>query len=166
MLLATLSTLISSIALIGVAVSLLLQARQLRSGQVQSTADSQRELMKFALEYPAIVGQLAGAKNLDDFTKQIALNWHMSHLETCYLNNTVAEKQLRRLVALIFSNEFARAWWKAYGISYDDSATSRRERDFFAIVNAEFKRSVLASEPATTGARLAEESPEPSPPAS
>jgi hypothetical protein len=131
-----------------------LQARQLRSAQIQSTAASQIELIKFGLDYPAIAGELIGVDNPNDFTKEVALNWHMSHLETSYLNRTVSEKHLRNTVALLFSTDFARGWWEREGESYDDAATSRREREFYAIVNAEFERSKLASKRGDTGAAL------------
>jgi hypothetical protein len=59
MLIAIVSTLISSVALLGVAISLFLQARQLRASQIQTARASQMELMRSALEHPDLVAETA-----------------------------------------------------------------------------------------------------------
>jgi hypothetical protein len=149
---ADLSTLISSIALVGVALSLYLQGGQLRSSQTQATTAAHIELMKFGLQYPAVAGDLVGVKNPDEFVRGVALNWHVSFLQESYSNKTITDKHLRSIAGLIFSTDFARNWWTMVGNSYSDAATSRREKRFFTIVNEEFQRAKLASE--ITGAEI------------
>jgi hypothetical protein len=142
----TLSTLISSIALVGVVISLYLQARQLRSAQVDSTAISQRELMNFALEHADVYGRLTGIKNPDDLVEQVVLNWQFYHIRTSYMNSTIPDGQLRKAVLTFFSTEMACKWWATAGQSYMGGRMARREKKFIAIVNEEFQRQKLASE--------------------
>jgi hypothetical protein len=152
MLLSLLSTLISSIALVGVAISLYLQGRQLRSAQVQSTAASHIELLKFAIEHPTLAGELAGNDDPDDLAKQVALNWHISYLQMAYSNKSITDQYLRSLAKYLLSTNYARSWWAGPGQSYGNAAT-RSDRRFFAIFNEEFLLLKAASEAADTGFR-------------
>jgi hypothetical protein len=129
MLIATISILISSIALVGVAISLILQARQLRASQLQAHNNAQLELIKLAVANPAIAGELSGATDLDAFLKRVYLNWHFSFLSMSYQIKTISDPALREVVKRIFTGEFARAWWTYAGPAYRVGATTRRRRD-------------------------------------
>jgi hypothetical protein len=157
MFLATLSTVISSIALIGVAIGLYFQSRQLRSAQVDSTAASQRELMNFALSHLEIYGRLVGVKDLDELGEQIVLNWQFDHLRTSYMNRTVSDERVHSAALVILSTDMARRWWATAGQAYAEAATSRREKKFFAIFDAEFQRRKLGSEHADTQTRASDD---------
>jgi hypothetical protein len=163
---ADLSTLISSIALVGVALSLYLQGGQLRSSQTQATTAAHIELMKFGLQYPTIAGDLVGVQNSDEFVRGVALNWHFSFLQASYSNKTITDKHLRHIVGLLFSTDFARNWWTMVGHSYSDAATSRRDKRFFAIVNEEFQRTKLASEITNAEINMPDKPADSSPPSS
>jgi hypothetical protein len=139
MLIAVVSTLISSIALIGVAIGLLLQARQVRASQLQAHNTAQLELIKLAVENPAIAGELSGATDLDAFLKRVYLNWHFSFLSMSYEIRTISDPSLRVTVKRTFTSEFARAWWAYAGPIYQVGATSRRKKKFYVIVDEEFQ---------------------------
>jgi HAMP domain-containing protein len=127
-LLAVVSMLLSSIALIGAAVSLALQGRQLRANQVQVAHSSQLELMKIGLENPAVIAEigLAGTSPL-------------------------SKPHLQRLAREIFAAKPARGWWTLARESYHSDVTSRRQRVFFDVVDEEFQQAALASRPAKNG---------------
>jgi Family of unknown function (DUF6082) len=147
MTLAVLSTLISSVASVGVAVSLLLQARQLRANQIQIAHASQLELMKLGLSNPSIIANLGfsvGADDADTFVKYIYLNWFVTHLSMSYDVKTVSNTHLRRLAEELFVTYDSRKWWTSVRSSYDDGATSRRQREFFAVVDGAFQRAESA----------------------
>jgi len=152
MLIALLSTLIASIALVGVAISLLLQARQLRTNQLQATYTAQVELIKLGLDNPSLSAGLAGFTDTEDFVKEVSLNWHISYLAVSYEIKTMSEPNLRRMLGDLFASEDSRMWWARVGYTYDDGATSRRGKNFFAIVNEEVRQASLTSESAGTGA--------------
>lgn len=140
MFIAILSTLISSIALVGVVISLLLQARQLRANQIQVTRASQVELLKFYFDNPAMAAELVGANDSKEFTKDIVTNWYVTHLALSYENRAVSKSRLQNIASDLFKSEASRGWWASMGHTYYDGATSRREKEFFAIFEAEYQR--------------------------
>jgi hypothetical protein len=152
MLLALLSTLISSIALVGVAVSLFLQARQLRANQIQIAHASHLELLKLGLDNPAAVVELGmDLTDQEGFVNAVLLNWYMSHLSTGFDVGAVSKANLESLVKGLFTAENPRKWWTTARQSYNDNATSRRQKAFFAIVDGEFQRADQISESAKPG---------------
>jgi Family of unknown function (DUF6082) len=157
MLIALFSILISSVALMGVAVGLILQAQQLRAGRIQASAASQVQLMKFALDNPAAALELMGNDDPEAFAQEVILNWHINHLLMSYNNKTLSEAHLRRLVRSLFAAENSRNWWTIAGASYNDDATSRREKRFFAIVDAEFQQAGKMPASAEAGYALPDE---------
>jgi hypothetical protein len=82
---AIISTLISSIALVGVVVSLLLQARQIRVSQLQASRSAQAEMLKVAIEDPEVASAALGRSDVDVFAREIFLNLQMKTLELHYL---------------------------------------------------------------------------------
>jgi len=140
MFIAALSTLISSIALVGVAISLLLQARQLRAGQVQAGRVSQVELIKFALNNPTVVEGALGFSNSKAQAENFFRNWYVSHLSMSYDIGILPKLRLQSMAGQLFAAEDTRRWWAAVGRTYSDGATSRRDREFFAVLDEEFQR--------------------------
>src|SRR5262245_10165894 len=124
MTIAILSTLISSIALIGVVVSLLLQARQLRTNQIQVTRAAQQELIRFSLENPDLATEVLGLTDPETYIKQVYLNWYFSYLSMTYGISTMSKPNLRLLLVEPFSTEVSREWWTMARQSYHDWAIS------------------------------------------
>lgn len=149
---AVLSTLISSIALVGVAISLLFQARQLRANQIQVSRASLIELMKFYFDNPDMVAELVGAKDNKEFTKDVLTNWYVTHLSLSYENRAISKSHLQNLADNLFKGEAACRWWASMGHTYNDGATSRREKEFFAVLDGEFQRINHERESAQTDA--------------
>jgi hypothetical protein len=167
MLIAVLSTLISSIALVGVAVSLLLQARQLRTNQVQVTRTAQQELMKFCIENPALATQALGISNPEIYVKQVILNWHVSYLSMGYDVKTITESSLRfALREQIFRTKDSLSWWEMAQQSYHDWVISGRDKKFVAILEEEFQRASQMMRPGTTSPAPSSTSTYPPPPSS
>ncbi|HET9081756.1 MAG TPA: DUF6082 family protein [Trebonia sp.] len=153
MFIAVLSTLISSIALVGVAISLLLQARQLRTNQVQATRTAQQELMKFCLENPALAAEVLGMSSPESYVKQVVLNWHVSYLSMGFDVKTVTESSLRFAIReQIFKTKDSLSWWIMARQSYHDWAISRRDKEFVAILEEEFQRASQMAEASNTAA--------------
>jgi hypothetical protein len=146
MLIAVVSTLISSVALLGVAVSLVIQARQLRASQTQAARASQMELMRLSIEQPNLVAEALGAEDHDALVKDVVRNWYIGHLSTSYDLRTLTRSHLRRLVRDLFAVQESRTWWEMARSSYSDDATSKRQREFFASVDEEFERVARAAE--------------------
>jgi hypothetical protein len=147
---AALSTLISSIALVGVAISLILQARQLRVNQVQIARASQVELLKLGLNNPVAASELVGAADPDGFARGVFLNWYVGHLLTSYETGATSKSNIERLARELFAVEASRKWWAMARQSYANDARSRRQKSFFAVVDGEFQRAGQTSESAMT----------------
>ena len=81
---AIISTLISSVALLGVAVGLFTEARQLRANQIQTARASQIELMRLAIESQDLVAEALGVEDANTFVKNVVRNWYLGHLSTSY----------------------------------------------------------------------------------
>lgn len=140
MFIAILSTLISSIALVGVVISLLLQARQLRASRVEAAHNSQIDMIKFAIENPSLVAEMEGVPNDEALVKDVVRNWYITNLWMSYDIGTVSKVGLQERVAIIFSVDEARKWWERAARGYELSAVSKREKEFFIIVNGECQR--------------------------
>jgi hypothetical protein len=145
---AIISTLISSVALAGVAISLLLQARQVRITQLQVSRAAQLELIKMALDNPTMASAAVGISNPDSYAKYVFLNWQFKHFELGYEIKTMSAENVRQSVAQLFENETPREWWSLARQSYEEGPVSRRGKQFFAIVDGEFRR--LTESPSST----------------
>src|SRR5690348_16194856 len=82
--LALLSTLISSLALVGVVVSLLLQARLLRTTQLQAARTAQLELIRLAIEHPALSRKGMSPTEKYASAQRAFFNWRVKYLELGY----------------------------------------------------------------------------------
>jgi hypothetical protein len=152
MIIAIISALISSVALVAVAASLLLQARQLRTNQVQVTRTAQQELIKFSLENPDAVAEVLGITNPEAYAKDAYLNWQISYLSMSYDIKTMSKENLRFLLRESFAIENSRRWWATAGKSYHDWAISRRDKEFVSILEEEFRRPSQGTGPAERAA--------------
>jgi uncharacterized protein DUF6082 len=136
------STLISSVALIGVMIGLLLQTRQVRIGNRQMFKASQAELVRLALEYSTdwVDPNDVIATDAETARRTTLVNWHVQHLQLGYEIRTINEANLRRAVSRIFMAGFRRDWWRTVRDNYRVAANTRRERRFVAIIDAEYQR--------------------------
>jgi hypothetical protein len=140
MLISLISVLISSVALLGVAMGLLLQARQLRASRIQAARASQVELLRFAIENPSMVKTIDGFTNDETFVKFVIRNWYFTYLSMSYDNRTISKASLQMVARTAFKDAFMRKFWSEAKYSYSGVATSRREKDFFTIIDAEFQQ--------------------------
>jgi len=134
------SILISLIALMGVAVSLLLQSHQLRISQIEASRAAQSALIQMGLTNPALAADVFGSPNGEWLAKAALANWQVKYWEMSYLIKAISEKSVQIQAAELFGSGFAREWWSRSRELYRVDATSKREREFFTIVDREFER--------------------------
>lgn len=148
MIIAIISTLISSIALLGVAASLLLQARQLRASQLEASRAAQFEFIKLLLDRP----ELASSIFTDRFSPEgAALNWYIKYFEFAYSMKVISTDSIRLQLMEIFSADHLRNWWSAVREIYKTEAESagKSEKDFFLIVDEAVQK--IATQQHTSG---------------
>jgi hypothetical protein len=149
---AVISIVISSVALAGVAVSLLFQARQLKVSQLQATWAAQLELMKMALDNPAVATNALGIADPEIYTSQVFLNWHIKYLELGYEIKAISALGVREAAKELFGGQFARDWWSWNRQSYESATTTtQRTKQFFTIIDAEYQR--LKTTPISSNSR-------------
>jgi hypothetical protein len=141
MLISVIATLISSIALVGVAVGLILQARQLRISQIQAVRSLNLELIKVAIDNPTLMPTATGMR-IDPSERDRAafLNLQMTQMYVGYSLKVMPKGSIIYSAQRIFETEFARAWWEFARKSYEVSSRTKREREFVTLVDAEFQR--------------------------
>jgi len=154
MIIAIISTLISSIALTGVAVSLLLQARQLRASQIQASRSAQVELIKMAVDNRELISQLFGSQP-ESYLKDVFINWLFKYLELGYSVKVISAKSVQIQALRLFEFDYPHEWWARAREVYSVEATTKRERQFFAIIDKTFgqaaRRNQSGGSPVTDG---------------
>ena len=138
--LSIIATIISSVALIGVALGLVLQSRQLRTSQIQAMRGMHLELIKIGLDNPALASSIFETVNAEDLPAGIMLNLHMIFWATSYSLKTLNRAALASQMKAFFSLERARTWW-GDGVreAYEIQATTKLDKDFFVVVDGVFQ---------------------------
>jgi len=146
---ALISMLISSIALVGVAASLLLQARQLRASQLQAARSAQFDFVKMQFDRPELAAAVFG----DKFPLESALaNWYMKYLELSYLLKIASRDSVLVQATLLSNGKYFPDWWETARGIYQSEATGKLEREFFAVIDQAFQEAKQRKVP---GARSA-----------
>jgi hypothetical protein len=140
MIISIISVLISSIAVLGVAAGLLLQARQVRVSQVQAVRLAQLELMRMSLENPSTIAPLDGFSNPELYSQYIYLNWQIKYFEMGYEMNYFTEVAIRQAARNIFASMIAREWWTQSRPDYAETSAAGRRKNFFEFVDSEFRQ--------------------------
>jgi hypothetical protein len=145
MLISIIATFISSIALAGVAVSLILQARQLRTSQIQAVRSLQIELIKIGLNDPLLGTSISPGVEPSEAPKAALLNLTLMVWRVGYSLNTFSKGVISYNARGIFKSEYSRTWWEIAHESYEINASTKRDKEFVALINAEFQNAVHAN---------------------
>jgi uncharacterized protein DUF6082 len=135
---AIVSELISSIALIGVVITLFLESRQLRTSQIQASRTLRGELIRLAMDYPDIASVMGLEISPDDYPRYAFLGLLLDSWEIGYSLSTMSAKAVQVQARTMFNSDYARTWWAAARKAWDDQAATKAEREFFALVDGEF----------------------------
>jgi hypothetical protein len=137
--LSIIATIISSIALIGVALGLVFQAGQLRASQLQAARSLHVELIKFAIEDPLMVTAIEGDFDPVDAPKAGYLNLLFIFLRTSYSLKAISKTAVSNQARRIFAAEYPRTWWAVTGNTYRIEAATKREKAFAQLVEVEYQ---------------------------
>ncbi|HZM76975.1 MAG TPA: DUF6082 family protein [Candidatus Limnocylindrales bacterium] len=144
---AVISTLISSIALVGVMASLLLQARQFRLGRHQAMLWLQSELIRIALDHPDIWELAKSTPTAQQ--SHIYMNWRIKLMEFGYITGETSEATVRNAASATFASTAWRGWWVVARDFYRLEANIREKRRFFVIMDAEYQTTTRRFEKAS-----------------
>jgi Family of unknown function (DUF6082) len=140
------SALLSSLALVGVVISLLYQARDSRVAHEEATRTLQHELLKIELEDPVLMtagGAPWGLPISSDFTsirQFLFVQMWISFLAGNYAIGESSEAGVRHIAANeLFRSKAGRSYWEAVGQSQLDISRGR-SKHFFQILDEEYKK--------------------------
>lgn len=145
------SALLTGLALIGVAGSIILQARAVNVSREQSSREHHAHLIEMSLKDPVYQrawGQDPSRFPPDALRQRGYLNLIVSHWQRDYRFNGYAENALRINLARLFRGEAARLWWADTGDYRRASAQDRRDKRFCRIVEEEYRKAVSSGPPA------------------
>ncbi|MBG0828960.1 hypothetical protein HS041_14390 [Planomonospora sp. ID67723] len=164
------STLLSVLALVGVAVSLVLQAREAKSDREQALRMLHADLMKMAMEdplYRRAWGPFFDSDDPDTPREHMYVNLIVSQWSMEYELRTITEEHLRPIARTLFSGPAGRRYWTNVRELRITSTSTRRERRFHRILDEEFHAAhePPPSSPASPSSPPAPASPSPPGPA-
>lgn len=137
------SAVLSVLAMIGVAMTLVLQARESRAIRLQAIRESHSKLMEMAMESPDL-NEVWGPSGLSDpfvlqrqnmYANMILSQWQMS-----YETRMLTDEHLRLLVTEFLSGTIGREFWVLAREDRLSTSDTRRLRRFHAIVEEEYRR--------------------------
>lgn len=142
------SAVISGVALVGIAVSLFLQARELDLTREQMFRNYHLDLVRFSIENPQFISSWGYvppvASSLDDVRRVGYINMIVSFWSTSYVTRRLDEGDLQLNFAQMFKGEVGRNYWEAARDGWRESAGDRRRKKFFNIADAEYSKAITA----------------------
>lgn len=159
------SALVSSLALGGVVVSLLYQARDSQNAREQTTRSLQRELIKMVMDDPSLMTAAGAPWGLNIPPESGAIREHLyiqmwvSFLAGNYTIGELSDETARDLAAReLFSSEAGRRYWAEVGKLQIEHSSGRRNR-FFRILDDEYKGLISSGVPVRGLVKITETSP-------
>lgn len=145
------SAVLSAIALLGVSLALLVQARQARTERIRITRERQIELLRVVLEDPDIYFPVVGVSKQPaiDAKRFIFSNMWLNYARLGFHTGVLSEVDLREdILGPSFAGEPMRKWWAGARKYYEDRIVEdRKERRFMQIVDEEYRKAVSAGPP-------------------
>jgi hypothetical protein len=146
------SAVIGGFALAGVAISLLLQARESRLNRIRAVRDRQLDLLRIALENPRVYGPVIAPlhnSDLDDIRQGYFATLWFNFARLGYETGVLEENHLREeIFANAFQSEPSRNYWRRSEELWKHGATaSRRDRKWAQIAADEYARAIVDSTP-------------------
>lgn len=149
------SAILSGVALIGVSLSLLVQARQARAERIRVVRERHMEILRIALEDPDVYARVMGM-DTESFGESIRgyifATMLVNYGRMGYQMGVLTESSVRAdFFKGLFQSELGRAWWARYRrLWIDNPVPERRARQFVRIADDEYNKAVMAGPPTVT----------------
>jgi hypothetical protein len=148
------SALLAALALLGVAVSVLLQVREARNNRLQAERTRHYELLRMALENPSYFRVFARPEGTDDQKRLVTYtNLLLQYWLMIWEFGDLSEQELRGYIAPdLFGTDAGRAYWEQVGSARLDYAETKKARKFEEILDEEYKKviALVAGQPDET----------------
>ena len=146
------SAILSGIALIGVSLSLLIQAEQARAERIRVVRERHMELLRIVLEDPETYARAMGM-DIDPLGENIRafifVTMLVNYGRMGYQMGVLTESSIRAdFFNGLFRSELGRAWWNKYGPLWTSSPVpERRARQFVKIMDDEYRKALAMGPP-------------------
>jgi Family of unknown function (DUF6082) len=145
---------LSGIALVGVAVSLVVQTRQAKTERIRLVRERQMELLQISMERPEVYGYALGAdisspSDVDQLRARLMFTLWMNYARMGYQMEVLTASALRAdFFPNIFRSEIGRKWWINNRSNWlNTPVPDRRARDFSKLADIEYRNAVAAGPP-------------------
>ena len=103
-----------------------------------------------------LISELFGSEP-GSYLKDVFINWFIKYLELSYSVKVISAKSVRIQAIRLFTVDYPYEWWARAREVYDVEATTKRERQFFAIIDETFRQVTCRSQ--SGGSSVANSSP-------
>jgi uncharacterized membrane protein len=155
------SALLAVLALIGVTLSLFMQAREAKASREQALRAIHTELQQMAMEdelYRRSWGPFFASGDPDAQRAHMYINMIISTWQMQYELDALSEEHLRATAHLVFSGEIGQRFWSEARDLRLRTASTRRDRRFHEILDEEYQRALASPAVASSSDDDAEES--------
>ncbi|MFF0717470.1 DUF6082 family protein [Verrucosispora sp. NA02020] len=145
------SAILAGLALMGVAISLIIQAREAKAAREQALRALHTDLLKMAIDDPGLLecwGPIEQSTDLEWFRKHVYTNLIVSHWQLMWEVDLLSEDHLEVLADQFFKGMAGRRFWAEARGPRMKAETSRRARRFTLIVDRSYQAAVTAGPPA------------------
>lgn len=140
------AALLSVLALVGISVSLMLQAREAKAAREHASRVTHSELLQMAMDDPVFRecwGPVDTSRSDDEVRQHIYTNLIVSYWQSRFELGTLSEAHLRVGAAGMFSAAPGRRFWAAARRARRETAQTRRTQRFNAILDEEYGRTTV-----------------------
>ncbi|GAA4633133.1 hypothetical protein GCM10023196_069480 [Actinoallomurus vinaceus] len=137
------SALLAGLALLGIAASLVFQAREAKATREQALRALHGDLMKMAMEdplYRACWGAFFSSEDEDAQRAHMYVNMIINHWLLMWELNAITEEHLRAIARVVLSGEIGHRFWSDGRDLRMASAGTKRERRFNRILDEEYRK--------------------------
>jgi hypothetical protein len=146
------SALLTALALLGVAGSILFQARAIRVDRAQSSGELQLHLAEMSMDDPVYqrcwAVDPASYPTRDGWRQQVFLNLVFSYWERDFVMGGITEYTVRALLMDVFRGEAARRFWATVHEARMAYSKNWANRQFCQVANEEYYKAVSGGPPA------------------
>lgn len=139
------SAVLSGLAFLGIAISLILQRKEMRVSQLVTARERHFELIKIVLERPELGSQRIPEDSDHVYSKKLLANLWLSHWRMLWDIGQTGDDQLRRDCIALFEDAVHREWWHKVRVFWTDDGT--RKSHHFALVVDQAYEQVSTSDP-------------------
>ena len=140
------SAILAAVALLGVSLSLLMQARQARTEQFRITHERHMELLQIILNDPDVYYPVTNGQKLStiDTKRQMFANMWVHYAQVGFIMGILSEEDVRSdILQPAFEGEPLRKWWADVRKGLEGRAVGgRRDRKFIQLVDEEYRKAV------------------------